>query len=218
MQKVTGAPCNFLFLYTDTMAWLQTPVILRGNKVRLEPLNREHFEALLVIGQQTEIWAHLPINGANPDILLAELKTALARRASGEHYPFVIIDTVNNKIIGSTRFYNIYPEHRKLEIGWTWYDPAYWGTGYNIECKYLLLTYCFETLKTVRVQLQTSAKNERSRAAIQKIGGKFEGILRNDRIRPDGTLRDTAVYSIIQEEWEEVKVMLEGMIRYATIR
>ncbi len=195
------------------MNWLQTPIILQGSKVRLEPLNREHFEALMRIAQATEIWTHFSVNGANPDILVTELKTALAKRASGEQYPFVIIDMANNKIIGSTRFMNIFPEHRKLEIGWTWYDPAYWGTGYNIECKYLLLFYCFEVLKSVRVEILTNEKNERSRAAIEKIGGKFEGILRNDRMRSDGTLRNTAIYSIIPEEWEEVKSMLEGMVK-----
>jgi RimJ/RimL family protein N-acetyltransferase len=192
------------------MSWLQPPITLRGNKVRLEPLATEHFNELLTIASANEqIWTHLPVYGVNGDLLLAELKSALTKRASGEQYPFVIIDSVNNKVIGSTRFLNIFPEHRKLEIGWTWYDPAYWGTGYNIECKYMLLTHSFEALNCIRVQLQASEKNERSRAAIQKIGGKFEGVLRNDRVRPDGTLRNTAVYSIIDTEWPEVKKMLK---------
>lgn len=192
------------------MSWLQPSITLQGNRVRLEPLSTGHFDELLSIASANEqIWIHLPVYGANGELLLAELKSALTKRAMGEQYPFVIIDSVNNKLIGSTRFLNIFPEHRKLEIGWTWYDPAYWGTGYNIECKYMLLTYCFETLKCIRVQLQASEKNERSRAAIQKIGGKFEGVLRNDRVRPDGTLRNTAVFSIIDSEWREVKKMLE---------
>ena len=192
------------------MNWLQPPITLQGNNVRLEPLGTQHFDALLYIASANkEIWTHLPVYGADGELLLAELKSALTKRASGEQYPFVIIDSVQNKVIGSTRFLNIFPEHRKLEIGWTWYDPAYWGTGYNIECKYLLLTYCFETLKCIRVQLQASAKNERSCAAIKKIGAKPEGVLRNDRVRPDGTLRDTAVFSIIDSEWNEVKKMLE---------
>lgn len=164
---------------------------------------------LSIASANEQIWTHLPVYGANRDLLLPELKSALSKRSTGEQYPFVIIDGLNNKIIGSTRFLNIFAEHGKLEIGWTWYDPAYWGTGYNIECKYLLLTYCFETLNCIRVQLQASEKNERSRAAIQKIGGKFEGVLRNDRVRPDGTLRNTAVFSIIDSEWPEVKKMLE---------
>lgn len=194
------------------MSWLKTPIILEGKKVRLEPLASEHFPALLEIGKQKDIWTHLSIDGSDSALLEQELKSALLRKMSGEEYPFVIIDSINNKVIGSTRFYNIYPEHKKLEIGWTWYDPAYWATGYNTECKYLLLKYCFETMGAMRVQFQTSEFNLRSRAAIQKIGGKFEGILRKERLRSNGSIRNSAMFSIIDDEWPEVKKMLEGRI------
>lgn len=194
------------------MSWLQTPIILEGQKVRLEPLSAEHFDALIEIGKVKDIWTHLSIDGSDSNLLLQELKSAILRRATGEEYPFAIIDKLENRIIGSTRFYNIYPEHWKLEIGWTWYDPEYWATGYNTECKYLLLKYCFETLKAIRVQFQTSEYNLRSRAAIQKIGGKFEGILRKERLRPNGTVRSSAMFSIIDDEWEKVKGMLEEKI------
>ena len=130
------------------------------------------------------------------------------KRGTGEQYPFTVIDRKTNKIIGSTLFHNIFPEHRKLEIGWTWYDPAYWRTGYNRECKLLLLTYCFETLKTVRVQLQTDENNMRSRTAILGIGATFEGIMRKERIRANGAFRNTVMYSIIDDEWAMVKEKL----------
>jgi RimJ/RimL family protein N-acetyltransferase len=202
------------------MNWLQAPIILQGRKVRLEPLVSGHFSALLQIaGDNPDIWTHLPVYGADGNLLQQELTSALLKRSTGEQYPFVILDVTNdNTIIGSTRFLNIFPEHRKLEIGWTWYDPAYWGSGHNVECKLLLLEYCFETLKAIRVQLQASEKNARSRAAIQKVGGQLEGILRNDRIRPDGTYRDTAVYSIIDSEWAGVKEMLEGKVGNAAVQ
>ena len=110
-------------------------------------------------------------------------------------------------------FHNIFPEHRKLEIGWTWYDPAYWRTGYNRECKLLLLTYCFEVLNTVRVQLQTDENNERSRTAILGIGATYEGTMRKERIRANGANRNTAMYSIIDDEWVEVKAKLQASLK-----
>ena len=188
-------------------------MVLEGERVKLVPLTSNFFDDLLQVGRAKEIWAHISIDGSDSDTLLRELKSAVIRRSTGEQYPFVIIDKLHNKVIGSTRFYNIYPAHRKLEIGWTWYDPAYWGTTYNPECKLLLLEYCFETLKTVRVQFQTSEHNMRSRKAIQKIGGVYEGILRNERILPDGSIRNTAMFSIIQDEWPEVKQRLKNRIK-----
>ena len=190
------------------MNFIQHPVILQGRRVKLVPLEEKHFDALKTIGAASEIWTHLAIDGSKNDTtLLTALQSAVLKRMTGEEYPFVIIDSEQDTIIGSTRFMNIYPEHKKLEIGWTWYAPAYWGTGHNTECKLLLLTYCFEQLKTMRVQFMTREENLRSRAAIQKIGAKFEGILRKERMRYDGP-RNTAVYSIIDDEWEAVKTML----------
>ena len=194
------------------MSWIQHPVILEGSKVRLEPLDASHIPALMEIGRQEAIWGFISINGADNAILSAHLKSAMLKRATGEQYPFTVIDKVTGKVIGSTLFHNIFPEHRKLEIGWTWYDPAYWRTGYNRECKLLLLTYCFETLKTIRVQLVTDENNHRSRTAILGIGATFEGILRNERIRGNGAYRNTAMYSIIESEWNEVKDLLKGKI------
>jgi len=192
------------------MNWIQHPVILQGEKVKLVPLDNAHFPELLEIGKQEKIWEHISINGADRERLTQHLMSAVLKRATGEQYPFTVIDIKTNKVIGSTLFHNIFPEHRKLEIGWTWYDPAYWRTGYNRECKLLLLTYCFETLKAVRVQLQTDENNLRSRTAILGIGASFEGILRKERIRANGLFRNTVMYSIIDEEWPGVKDKLSA--------
>ncbi len=190
------------------MNWIQHPVILKGEKVTLVPLDNAHFAELLEVGKQEQIWEHISINGADRERLMQHLKSAVLKRGTGEQYPFTVIDNKTNRIIGSTLFHNIFPEHRKLEIGWTWYDPAYWRTGYNRECKLLLLTYCFESLKTVRVQLQTDENNLRSRTAILGIGATFEGVLRKERIRANGAFRNTVMYSIIDEEWPRVKEKL----------
>ena len=190
------------------MNWIEHPVILEGERVRLLPLENAHFPALIAIAKDEKIWEHISINGTDSDRLTQHLKSALLKRGTSEQYPFTVIDRKTNTIIGCTLFHNIFPEHRKLEIGWTWYDPAYWRTGYNRECKLLLLTYCFETLNAVRVQLQTDENNLRSRTAILGIGATFEGMLRKERIRANGATRNTVMYSIIDDEWGRVKAML----------
>jgi len=196
------------------MNWIKSPVILEGERVKLVPLHQDHFPALAEVARHRDIWHHLPLDGSDEHTLLTNLRTAILKRGYGEQYPFTVIDKSSDKIYGSTRLFEIYPEHKKLEIGWTWYDPAYWGSGYNIECKLLLLTYCFETLGTIRVQLKTRNTNLRSQAAIQKIGAKLEGVLRKDRIMPNGEVRDTVMYSIVDDEWEEVKANLKNLMHF----
>lgn len=187
--------------------WIKHPIILEDEYVRLEPLQSHHFPELEKIGSQhPEIWNYLPCNGADLKELKAALQEALLKRLSGEHYPFVIIEKATNEIVGSTRFIDIQPQHRKLEIGWTWMSPKVWGTKLNSSCKYLLLNFCFEELQTIRVQIKTREKNIRSRKAIEKLGAKLEGILRNDRITHHGAISNTYVYSILPEEWEVLKL------------
>ena len=193
--------------------WIQHPVVLEGEKVTLVPLENAHFAALTVIAKDERIWEFMSMSGTNTEWLLSHLRSAILKRATGEQYPFTVIDKATGNIIGSTLFHSIYPEHRKLEIGWTWYNPAFWRTGCNRECKLLLLTHCFEVLKTIRVQLVTDEINQRSRTAIEGIGGVFEGILRNERIRSNGKYRNTAMYSIIESEWPEVKRKLSAKAR-----
>ncbi len=130
---------------------------------------------------------------------------ALTEREKGNQYPFVIYHKTTDKIIGSTRFFEIYPLDKKLEIGWTWIVKEYWGTEINFECKLLLLDFCFGNLKTRRVQIKTDSTNLRSRKAIEKIGGQFEGILRKDRMKENGVSRSAAYYSIIDDEWQAAK-------------
>jgi N-acetyltransferase len=181
--------------------------------VKLVPMERTHFEDLLKVGTEEEIWEFISINGAEKQTLLRLLESAVLKRATGEQYPFTILDRKTGNVIGSTMFHSIFPENRKLEIGWTWYASMYWRTGYNRECKLLLLSYCFEVLKTIRVQFVTDENNARSRAAILGIGATFEGILRNERIRSNGAYRNTVVYSIVEEEWEDVKNVLLSKIK-----
>ena len=140
-------------------------------------------------------------------------KEAIAEREKGTQFPFVIFHKVQKKLIGSTRLMSIEQPHRKLEIGWTWLHPDYWATEINLECKLQLLTFCFEQLKAVRVWLRTDENNIRSRKAIAKIGGTFEGIFRHDWIRDNGTLRNTVYFSILATEWTKKKIQLENIYK-----
>lgn len=194
------------------MPWIEHPVRLEGRTVRLEPLNDSHFDALITTGADPCIWTHLPFDGSDGPKLRRELGSAILQRSSGSQYPFTIIRQRDNAIIGSTRLFDIFQEHRKLEIGWTWYAPEVWGMGYNLETKLLLLRFIFDTLRANRVQLKTRDTNLRSKAAIEKIGGIYEGVLRNDRVLPDGSVRNTVVYSIIREEWPAVEKRLEQLV------
>jgi RimJ/RimL family protein N-acetyltransferase len=198
------------------MGWIEPGLVLTGANVQLVPLQREHFPGLIEVGKQQRIWEFTTINGADEAQLSKLLSSSMLMRATGERYPFTVIDRKQNKIIGGTMFHNIFPEHKKLEIGWTWYDPAYWRTGYNKECKLLLLTYCFETLKTIRVQFQVDEVNQRSRNAVLGIGATFEGLLRKERLRANGSIRTTAMYSIIDDEWPSVKQLLQERLKTLT--
>lgn len=194
------------------MPWIEHPVRLSGRLVRLEPLHESHFDALIKTGAEPAIWTHLPFDGSDGTKLYRELGNAMLQRAGGSQYPFTILRQADDAIIGSTRLFDIFPEHRKLEIGWTWYSPEVWGQGYNLEAKLLLLGYAFDTLQANRVQLKTRDTNTRSRAAIEKIGGIYEGTLRSDRVMPDGSVKNTVVYSIIREDWSAVREHLTRLV------
>lgn len=186
--------------------------ILNGDTVDLLPLEKKHFGELEIIAAEKKIWEFYTIDGSEPLKLREALDTALTEMERGTQVPFVIFHKVHNKVIGSTRFLDIQLHNRKLEIGWTWLHPDYWATVVNPECKLLLLTHCFEDLDLVRVQFKTDENNLRSRNAIEKVGGKFEGVLRNDMIRDNGTKRNSAYYSIIDEEWPVVKMQLKKQV------
>lgn len=196
-----------------TEKWILHPTILEGTHVELIPLEKEHFEELYAAAADKDLWTLIPTDGSDKAIFYKNYKLALSERDNGNQYPFVIRHKETQKLIGSTRFFEIYPSDKKLEIGWTWITKEFWGSSVNLECKLLLLTYCFEVLKTNRVQLKTKDDNLRSRKAIEKIGGVFEGILRKDKIQNDGTTRNAAYYSILDDEWNTAKQKIETLIK-----
>jgi len=193
-------------------SWITHPTILNGRTVDLMPLEKEHFEELYIAASDKKLWELIPTDCSIREKFITAYTTTLMEREKGNHYPFIIYHKQTQKIIGSTRLFDIIPNDKKLEIGWSWIIEKYWGTTVNPECKLLLLTYCFDVLKARRVQIKTDQNNIRSRKAIEKIGGQFEGILRKDRIKDDGTSRSAAYYSIIDDEWEGVKEKLQRMI------
>ena len=139
--------------------WISHPTILKGVSVDLIPLEEEHLEELCIAASDKELWEHIPTNGSDKSAFYRAYHFALAEREKENQYPFAIRHKKTNQLIGSTRLFEIYPDDRKLEIGWTWIIKQYWGTEINLECKLLLLTFCFETLKASRVQLKTKDTN-----------------------------------------------------------
>jgi RimJ/RimL family protein N-acetyltransferase len=190
------------------------PVILTGNHIRLEPLSEAHIDGLAETGSDPSIWTHL-LYGAvtTPEKMAAYVHARLAEKASGSEQPFSVIHLASGKVAGSTRYMDIRPTQRGLEIGGTWYGTAFQRTAVNTEAKYLLLRHAFESLGCIRVQLKTDVRNERSQRAIERIGGVREGVLRNHMIRPDGTYRDSVFYSILDREWPDVKIRLEALLQ-----
>ncbi|MBO1004986.1 GNAT family N-acetyltransferase [Pseudogracilibacillus auburnensis] len=182
---------------------------LEGKYIRVVPMERNHIQGLYEASNDLNIWTHLPKTIKTLNDMEGLVDEALSNKELGTEFPFVILLRENNKLIGSTRFLDISNVNKNLEIGWTWLSPFVWGSQINIECKYLLLAYCFDTLQMIRVQFKTDHQNIRSQKAIERIGGVKEGILRNHKIRKDGTFRHSVFYSIIESEWPAVKLNLE---------
>ncbi|MBC7426541.1 MAG: GNAT family N-acetyltransferase [Bacteroidia bacterium] len=178
-------------------------VFLTGNNIIIRTLKTNDFEELEKLASDEKIWQHYIMDYSKPGKLANALNEALIEFEADRQHPFVIIHKQTSKIIGSTRFLDIQHKHKKLEIGWTWLHSDFRNTGINTECKTLLLNYCFDILKLKSVQLKTDELNIRSRKAIEKTGAKFEGIIRNDMIRENGTSRNSASYSIIAKEWNK---------------
>jgi RimJ/RimL family protein N-acetyltransferase len=184
------------------------PVVLEGRYVRLEPLAQTHAPSLAAVSGDEEIWRYFSTSLLTVEDVRAWIDVALAQQVAGVSLPFAIVAKEAGRAIGSTRYMNIVPHDRGLEIGSTWLAPAYWRTAINSECKFLLLRHAFEALGCIRVQIKTDRRNERSRRAIERLGAQFEGILRQHMIVRDGVYRDTAMYSIIDAEWPAVKERL----------
>jgi len=186
-----------------------TPVELEDDKVKLIPMSLEHCQALTAAGSDLSIWQWTTFNYCkNLSATTAWVESCLENQKNGQLLPFVIIDKITDKIVGSTSYLNISPDHLALEIGYTFLNPSAQRSFVNRRCKLLLLSYAFEQLSANRVALQTHEKNEKSRKAILAIGAQFEGIQRNCRIQDDGTIRSSAFYSIIKPEWLEAKKSL----------
>ncbi|NBB11891.1 GNAT family N-acetyltransferase [Pseudomonas sp. SLFW] len=183
-------------------------VTLTGNSVTLLPLQAEHAASLVQAAEDGELWNMKVTVIPGPTTVESYIATALAGRAAGTVMPFAIVHRATGKIVGSTRFWKIDRKHRKLEIGHTWLGQSVQRSGLNTEMKFLLLEYAFEVMQCVRVQFTTDELNEKSRAAILRIGAKQEGIVRHERIMPDGRKRNSVRFSIIDDEWPDVKAML----------
>ena len=187
-------------------------ITLEGKRVILVPLTIDHAEVLWEAIDSSEVWTFLPCRMESLLDMTHHIQEALSAQEQGTELPFAVFDNETNKIVGMTRLLNISAENRSLEIGWTWYSSAVWRTRVNTECKYLLLSYCFERLHMSRVQFKVDNRNTRSNQAVLRIGGTKEGILRKDRILYNGFIRDSVVYSILDDEWMEVKSRLNALL------
>lgn len=191
------------------------PVVLEGQHVRLEPLTLAHAEDLARAAADGELWNSDVTIIPKPDGMNSYIETALKGFALGFELPFAIVrkGQSGDRIVGTTRFYEIFPSDRKAAIGYTWLGKSAQRTAVNTEAKLLLLTHAFETWQCVRVELITDVLNVQSRAAILRLGAKQEGVLRNHLILPSGRVRDSVVFSIIDSEWFEVKTGLLNRLR-----
>jgi RimJ/RimL family protein N-acetyltransferase len=189
-------------------------ITLTGKVVRLEPLSEDHIADLARVGLEPEIWHYMRYGTIkNTEGLKAWVQKLLSLREQGTDLPFAVIYLASGRAIGSTRYLHIDIPNRSLEIGGTWYGLDYQGTQVNTECKYLLLQHAFERLGCVRVWFKTDGRNLRSQHALEKLGVVKEGVLRNHMILPDGYIRDSVVYSLLPNEWPQVKVKLEARLR-----
>jgi len=185
------------------------PVVLQGEMVRLEPLGLIHAQGLYNRGRVGADWVHLPRSSF---VDLADTRHWIDEALCAERQlPFAIIETSKDRVIGSTRYLNIKPEHSSLEIGWTWLGQDWQRTVINTEAKLLLLSHAFEKLGCMRVEFKTDARNERSQRALLRMGATREGVLRNHMIVQDDYVRDSVFFSVISNEWPEVKTRLERL-------
>jgi len=194
-----------------THTWVE-PVVLEGERVRLEPLSLEHLDDLELVAYDPTLWRWTLARPTDRAKLQAWIDSALANRAAGVEMPFATVDLASGRAVGSTRFMSIVPEHRRLEIGWTWLGGAYHRGGANREAKYLQLRHAFETLGANRVEFKTDALNERANPALLGIGATFEGAFRDHMVMPEGRLRTSNYYSVIAPEWPAVKARLEASL------
>jgi RimJ/RimL family protein N-acetyltransferase len=195
-----------------TAEMVVSPVILEGVHARLEPLAKAHLAELAQVGLDEELWRWIPTPVRTREEMAAYIETALNEQERGVSLPFAIVDKAAGRAIGSTRYGNIDRTNHRVEIGWTWVARGWQRTAINTEAKYLLLGHAFESLGCMRVELKTDSLNERSRAAILRIGAREEGVFRNHMVTASGRIRHTVYFSIIDSEWPAVKARLEAKL------
>lgn len=184
---------------------------LENKRALLRPLQESDFELLRVPAlAHPELFSLMSTFINSEADLKRFIDQAISDRAEGKSIPFIVIDKKTGKVAGSTRYGNVEERHKKVEIGWTWIAQEFHHTGLNKAMKFLMLQYAFETMDMNRVEIKTNELNQRSRRAIESIGGQYEGTLRNHMINEDGTVRNTVYYSIIKEEWPQVKESIFG--------
>jgi N-acetyltransferase len=188
------------------LSWLE-PVILRGEHARLEPLSHEHRDALIEAVSDGQLWKLWYTSVPRQEDMAKEIERRLSLQSAGAMLPFTVFDAAG-RIAGMTTYMNVDAANRRVEIGSTWYAKRVQRTGLNTQCKLLLLTHAFERLNCIAVEFRTHFFNHQSRRGIERLGAKLDGVLRSHQIAPNGTLRDTVVYSIIAAEWQTVKAHL----------
>lgn len=193
------------------MSW-PVPVTLSGAIATLEPLRMDHHDGLVDVVKDGALWNLWYTKIPTPEAVRADIERRLALQAKGSMLPFVVIDNASRRVVGSTTYMNIDAEHRRVEIGSTWYANSVQRTGLNTECKRLLLAHAFDTLGCIAVEFRTAFVNFQSRKAIERLGAKLDGVLRSHQLSANGTLRDTCVYSIIACEWPTVRAHLDWLM------
>lgn len=181
------------------------PIKLTGVHVALEPLSHDHHDDLCEATRDGEIWKLWYTIVPSPEEMHANIERRLVLQQEGSMLPFALRSMASGRVVGMTTYMNIEADKPRVEIGSTWYARSVQRTALNTECKLLMLTHAFETLGAIAVEFRTSFFNLQSRTAIERLGAKPDGILRNHMRMPDGTLRDTCVYSILPNEWPAVK-------------
>lgn len=189
-------------------------IIVENDIVKLRPVQMSDIEAIANAANDERIWEHMSVTLLTQEAVENYIENAIKEREKGISYMFAVIEKKTDNIVGCTSFLDISFPHKRLEIGATWYNPTVWRSAINTNCKFLLFQYCFEVLNLNRIQIKTGHENYRSQKAIERIGAVKEGVLRNHMIRKEGTIRHTIMYSVIVEDWENLKTrFIEGLLK-----
>lgn len=190
----------------------ELPVVLEGEQVRLEPMHARHVAGLWAAAEHADIWRWLSFTIRSKDQMRQFVESAVQKAENRQAVGYAAFAKPSAQIVGATGYWNIETAHRKLEIGASWLNPKWQRSGVNTEMKYLMLKHAFENLNCLRVEFKTDALNAPARAALQRIGATEEGVLRNHLIQPDGRIRNSVFFSIIQSEWPQVKERLQKLM------